>query len=189
MEPVTLRTARLELSLPVVADVDAIYDACQDPETQRYTTVPSPYERKHAEEFVPRVAADWQSGAHLTWAMRDGSLLAGMIGLYRLDGRGAGELGYWVSPWSRRRGLLTEAARAVIDWGFSAEGEGLGLHRIEWRAVVGNVGSARAARTLGFRYEGTLRQALVGAHGRDDGWIAGLLATDDRTPQPWPVLD
>ncbi|GAA5095359.1 GNAT family N-acetyltransferase [Microbacterium yannicii] len=187
MEPTILRTRRLELSLPVEADVDAIYEACQDAETQRYTTVPSPYERTHAEEFVPRTDADWESGAHVTWAMREGPVLAGMIGLYRLDGRGAGELGYWVSPWSRRRGLLTEAARAVLDWGFAADGPG--LQRIEWRAVVGNVGSARAARTLGFRYEGTLRQALVGAQGRDDGWIAGLLATDDRTPQPWPVLD
>ena len=91
VEPVTLHTARLVLSLPAESDVDAIYDACQDAETQRYTTVPSPYERKHAEEFVPKVAADWQSGAHVTWAMRDGSVLAGMIGLYRLDGRGSGE--------------------------------------------------------------------------------------------------
>lgn len=187
MEPVTLHTARLVLSVPAESDVDAIFEACQDAETQRYTTVPSPYERKHAEEFVPKVAADWESGAHLTWAMREGEVLAGMIGLYRLDGRGSGEVGYWVSPWSRRRGLLVEAARAVIDWGFAPEG--LGLERIEWRAVVGNIGSARAARALGFRYEGTLRQALVDSHGRDDGWIAGLLATDDRSPQPWPVLD
>ena len=187
MEPSILRTDRLELSLPVDSDVDAIYEACQDAEIQRYTPVPSPYERRHAEEFVPRVASDWQSGAHVSWAMREGTVLAGMIGLYRLDGRGSGELGYWVSPWSRRRGFLVEAARAVIDWGFSTEG--FGLDRIEWRAVVGNLGSARAARTLGFRFEGTLRRALVGSHGRDDGWIAGLLATDDRAPQAWPVLD
>ncbi|RIJ56112.1 GNAT family N-acetyltransferase, partial [Clavibacter phaseoli] len=24
--------------------------------------------------------------------------------------------------------------------------------------------------------------------GREDDWLAGLLATDDRTPRPWPVL-
>ena len=187
MEPVTLRTERLELSLPTLDDVDAIYDACQDADTQRYTTVPSPYERRHAEEFVPKVAEEWKSGAHVTWAMREGEVLAGMIGLYRLDGRGGGELGYWVSPWSRRRGLLTEASRAVIDWGFDPAGAD--LHRIEWRAVVGNLGSARAARTLGFHYEGTLREALVGSFGRDDGWIAALLRTDDRMPQPWPVIE
>lgn len=185
MEPVTLRTARLELSPPRMDDVAAIYEACQDPDTQRYTTVPSPYERHQAEEFVPRVTEQWGDGVHLTWAMREGDTLAGMIGLYRLDG-GAGELGYWVSPWSRRRGLLVEAAHAVLDWGFAATGATLA--RIEWRAVVGNVASARGARALGFRYEGLLREGIAGSGRRDDAWIAGLLAGDDRTPQPWPVL-
>jgi RimJ/RimL family protein N-acetyltransferase len=86
---------------------------------------------------------------------------------------------------SRRRGLLTEAARAVIDWGFAPDG--VHAARIEWRAVVGNRASARVAQALGFRYEGMLRQALANSLGRDDGWIAGLLATDERTPQHWPV--
>ena len=187
MQPVILRTERLELSLPTADDVDSIFDACQDADTQRYTTVPSPYERRHAEEFVPRVAADWESGAPVTWAMREGDVLAGMIGLYRLNGRGDGELGYWVSPWSRGKGLVGEASRAVVEWGFSPEGGR--LTRIEWNAVVGNIASARAARTLGFRYEGLRRQALTGSAGRDDGWTAALLASDDRTPQRWAVLE
>jgi len=109
-----------------------------------------------------------------------------MVGLHRL-GRGDGELGYWMTAAARGQGLLTEAARAVVDWGFSPDG--LGLARIEWRAVTGNVPSARAARALGFRYEGLLRQALLHSTGRrDDAWIAGLLPGDDRTPQEWTVL-
>lgn len=186
MEPVVLRTARLELSVPRVGDIDAIHEACQDADTQRYTTVPSPYERHHAEEFIPRVADQWAEGVHLTWAIREGDVLAGTVGLYRIDA-GAGELGYWISPWSRRRGLITEASRAVLDWGFAPSGAA--LRRIEWRAVAGNTPSARAARALGFRYEGLLREGIAGKTGRVDAWIAGLLATDDRTPQPWPVLE
>lgn len=187
MRPVTLRTARLELSVPVEADVDAVFDACQDAAIRRYTTVPSPYERRDAEEFIDRVAKNWADGVEQTWAIRDGDVLAGMIGLYR-QGTGAAELGYWMAPASRERGFGTEAARAVVDWAFSREG--LGLERIEWRAVVGNLGSGRIARSLGFRYEGMLRKALRNGSGqRDDGWIAGLLATDDRAVQPWPVLD
>lgn len=186
MEPIILRTARLELSRPVGTDVDAIFEACQDADIQRFTTVPSPYTRQHAEAFVEKVAADWAAGVHLTWAMRHEGTLAGMIGMYRLDGKGTGELGYWVARPARGGGLLTEAARAVIDWGFAAEG--LDLDRIEWKAIAGNAASARAARTLGFRYEGLLRQGLVSQHGRDDGWIAALLRGDDREPQPWPVL-
>jgi len=187
MQKVTLRTDRLELSLPRESDVDALFAACQDPDIRRYTTVPSPYERRHAVEFVERVAKHWDDGDEQTWAMRDGATLAGVVGLYR-QGGGAAELGYWVAPDSRGHGFVTEAARAVVDWAFSDEG--LELARIEWRAVVGNVASARAARTLGFRFEGTLRGALRNGSGdRNDGWIAGLLATDDRIPQAWPVLE
>lgn len=186
MDPVTLRTRRTVLSVPGADDVDAIFAACQDPATQRYTTVPSPYERTHAADFVAVVATRWVSGVEQTWAIRDGDTLAGMIGLYH-HGRGSVELGYWMTPGSRGRGLLTEAAAEVVDWGLSPRG--LGLHRIEWRAVVGNVASARAARALGFRYEGLVRRGLTNSRGHDDGWIAGILAEDDRAPQPWPVLD
>jgi RimJ/RimL family protein N-acetyltransferase len=187
VEPVTLHTERLTLSVPTDDDVDAIHAACQDGAIQRYTTVPSPYERQHAEGFISFARTRWAEGLEATWAIRDGDALAGMVGINGISPGGSGELGYWMAPGSRRRGLLTEAARAVIDWGFSADAAG--LQRIEWRAVVGNVGSARAARALGFRYEGTLRSALANSFGRDDGWVAGLLPGDDRMPQTWPVLD
>ncbi|MFH8250682.1 GNAT family N-acetyltransferase [Microbacterium sp. B2969] len=187
MEPVTLRTARFELTLPEAGDVDAIYDACQDSGIRRYTTVPTPYEHHHAEEFIARAAKGWADGIEYTWVVRDAGALAGMVGLYR-PAAGQAELGYWTAPAARGRGVMTEASRAVVDWGFSADG--LGLARMEWRAVVGNVPSARIARTLGFGFEGTLRGALRnGAGDRDDGWIAGLLLGDDRTPKPWPVLE
>ncbi|QKJ20081.1 GNAT family N-acetyltransferase [Microbacterium hominis] len=185
MQPVSLRTARAVLSTPTEDDVDAIYVACQDAAIQRFTTVPSPYEREHALGFVHMVAERWRDDSEYTWAIRASGRLAGMIGLHGV-GRGAAEIGYWMAPWARRQGLLVEAAHAVVDWGFADLSPR--LERIEWRAVVGNVGSARVARSLGFRYEGTLRQALANAHFRDDGWVAGLLRGDDRTPQPWPVL-
>lgn len=188
MEPVTLRTDRLVLTSPGPGDVDALYEACQDADIQRYTTVPSPYLREHAVAFIDTVAEQWGRGVALTWAIRRDERLIGTIGLYRLDGLGAAEIGYWVAPPARGEGVLREAAAAVIEWGFAADG--LGLARIEWRAVVGNLASARAARALGFRYEGMLRAALRNGSGwRSDGWVAGLLAHDDRAPTSWQVLD
>ncbi|MBB2976399.1 RimJ/RimL family protein N-acetyltransferase [Microbacterium endophyticum] len=186
MEPVVLHTARLVLSAPTAADVPAIFAACQDPDIQRYTTVPSPYLREHAEKFISDTAEQWDAKTHLTWAMRHNDRLVGMIGLYRLDKDGGAELGYWVDPETRGRGFVTEASAAVLDWAFDRHT--LGLQRVEWRAVVGNNASARAARAVGFRYEGTRRRALVHGDYRDDGWAAALLAEDDRQPQAWPVL-
>ncbi|WP_029090019.1 GNAT family N-acetyltransferase [Brevibacterium album] len=208
MEPVTLTTPRLELSAPTAADEDAIFAVCQDPDIQRWTTVPSPYTCAHAEGFVALTAQGWEKDAEHTWAIRtgagaadrgrpdastfpddpafpDASALVGMISLSR-NGPGAAEIGYWLAPSARGRGLLAEAATAVLDWGFSAEG--MALERIIWRAKVGNIASARTARALGFRYEGLLRKGLRMQSGGVDGWIAGLLDSDDRTTHPWPVL-
>src|SRR5690606_4365088 len=100
MDPVTLRTSRLELSAPTAADVDAIFAACQDPLIQQYTTVPSPYERHHAAGFVDLATGWWAAGTEVTWAIRHGGTLAGMIGVHRL-GKGDGEIGYWMAPGSR----------------------------------------------------------------------------------------
>lgn len=185
MMPVELRTPRTLLSMPARHDVAAIFAACQDADIQRYTTVPSPYLREHAEGFVAAAPGRWAEGIEATWAIRDDQTLIGMIGLHRLS-EDTPEIGYWMSRPARGRGLLTEAAGAVIDWAFSAEGPH--APRIQWRAVVGNRASARVARAIGFRYEGTMRQALSNSFGRDDAWFAGLLSGDDRTPQPWAVL-
>lgn len=187
MQPVALHTERLVLSIPTEADIDAITAACQDPEVSRWTTVPSPYTREDAVDFVELVAKWWADGVETVWAIRKNEVLAGMIGLHRITEHphgGDAEIGFWGVAELRGQGVMGEAARAVVDYAFDE----LKLARLGWRAVVGNIPSARTARSLGFRYEGMLRQALTGARGRDDGWIAGLLATDDRRPVEWPVL-
>ena len=188
MSPVTLTTERLVLSAPTSADVDAITAACQDPEIPRWTTVPTPYSREDAEGFVRLIAGWWEDGSQAIWAIRHDDALVGTIGLHHITEHPAGahtELGFWMAAEARGNGFLTEAGRAVIDWGFAERG----ITRIQWRAVVGNDASARAARAMGFRYEGLLRQALTSPRGRDDGWVAGLLATDDRVPVAWPIFD
>jgi len=188
MEPVTLTTERLVLRAPDLSDVDAITAACQDPEIPRWTTVPSPYTRDDAVDFVRRVGEWWADGSETVWAARRDGRLVASIGLHHIEDHptgGRAELGFWVAAPARGQGYVVEAARAVIDWGFRE----LGLARIEWRAIVGNVPSAKAARALGFRYEGLLRQAFASGDRREDSWVGGLLASDDRTPVAWPMLD
>ena len=47
-----LRTDRLVLRPYRPDDVDAVFAACQDPDNQRWLTIPSPYHRDDAVEFV-----------------------------------------------------------------------------------------------------------------------------------------
>jgi ribosomal-protein-alanine N-acetyltransferase len=55
------------------------------------------------------------------------------------------------------KGLMTEAARLVVDYVFSTER----VNRLEIRCDVENRASARIAEKLGFTHEGVARQATL----------------------------
>jgi RimJ/RimL family protein N-acetyltransferase len=182
VEPVELSDDRLLLRPPRAEDVPAIHRACQDPDIQQWTTVPSPYTPEDAEQFVHEMsAAAWASGVGASFVVVDratGELLAS-IALMHISERevpagGRAEIGYWCAPWARGRGVMTDAARLLCRWGF----EQLGLARIDWYAEVGNNGSRRIAEKVGFTIEGEQRGRLVNKGERRDGWVGGLLRAD-----------
>jgi RimJ/RimL family protein N-acetyltransferase len=173
MNPVSLRTERLLLRPFGVADADAVYQACQDPDIQFYTPVPKPYRREDAEAFVgestPKGWAD--DSDYVLGAFRvDTGALVGSFCLTRIF-QGVYELGYWAAKEQRGQGYSTEAARALCAWGW----ETLEMHRIEWWAMVGNGPSRALAEKLGFTVEGTLYRRAIAAGEPRDWWVGGLL--------------
>jgi RimJ/RimL family protein N-acetyltransferase len=65
----------------------------------------------------------------------------------------AADIGYELDPRYWGHGYATEAARAIVAFGF----EQLGLHRVWSWCIADNVGSARVLEKLGMRREGRLR--------------------------------
>ncbi|MGA5820584.1 GNAT family N-acetyltransferase [Kitasatospora sp. NPDC094028] len=177
-EPVTLTTGRLVLRAPRESDIDAVFAACQDPEIQRWTVVPSPYRREDAEFFVRDLSANgWRTGANRIWCVfeRESGALVGSQGLVLRDNDpGCAEIGWWAVKEFRGRGYTTEAARAVSHYGLRE----LGLRRLEWVAYVGNGGSRAVAEKAGYRIEGTLRAFAEQRGVFHDAWLASLLASD-----------
>jgi RimJ/RimL family protein N-acetyltransferase len=161
------------------ADVPACVRACNDPLTARYTTVPQPYDAKHAESFINVFAPGmWARGTEAVFAIADADdALVGTMAL-RLPGdelvTPTGDVGYLIGPWARGRGYASAALRALTDWGFA----NLALRRIEWQAYVGNTASRATAERAGFRVEGELREALQHRGDFMDAWIGARLAPD-----------
>lgn len=188
-----MRSARLTdgvvlLRPPDEADLDAITLACQDPEIAAWVSTPYPYRRSHAEGFLHHVVQPgWETGGELVWSIRDAEddQLLGMIGLHGLADRSA-EVGFWIAPWGRARGVAGRAVGLVLDHAFDPDG--LDLVRVLWQAFVGNWPSRRIAWRAGFRMEGTIRAHTVQRDGvRRDAWVGTLLADDPRRPnEPWP---
>ncbi|WP_431279690.1 GNAT family N-acetyltransferase [Leifsonia poae] len=192
-EPVVLTGSRVVLSIPGEADIDRIAELCRDPAVAAWTTVPVPYSRGDAENFVlGMVTRGWAHGTHCTWAIRreSGGPLVGMIGIDGISD-GDAEIGFWLAPEARRQGLMSEAVSLAVDYGFAQRGaegrSGLALDRLVWRAFVGNAASASVARRAGFRYEGTRRLGGIQRGRRLDDWQAALLRDDPRDPvSDWP---
>jgi len=186
VEPVEISAGALHLRAHGPGDIRAVFEACQDPDIQRWTTVPSPYSEDDARKFVTEIVPEgWRTGRELTWAVLDsmtGELLAS-VGLGRHQGdRAIAEIGFWCAAAARGRGVTTRAVAVVCRWAFAE----LNLARIEWLAVVGNDGSRRVAEKVGFTFEGTLRSRIdLGDGVRHDAWAASLLA-GDAIPA-WPA--
>ncbi|MEU0172993.1 GNAT family N-acetyltransferase [Streptomyces massasporeus] len=185
MDPVTLTTDRLLLRTVGSQETDAVYGACQDPDVQRWTTIPSPYLREHARSFTEQLVPDgWADGSMFTFGvfLHSGEL-TGMLGI-TLRALGMGEIGFWAVKEHRANGYVTEAALAACRWAFTHAA----LDRVEWRAEVGNRASRAVAERAGFTIEGTLRSAMNNKGVRRDIWVGSLLPSDMGLPSTAPYL-
>ncbi|MFF9273501.1 GNAT family N-acetyltransferase [Streptomyces griseosporeus] len=186
MEPATLTTDRLLLRAVGPQDTDAVYAAAQDPDIQRWTTIPSPYLPEHARGFTEQVVPDgWADGSMYTFGvfLPAGEELVGMVGL-TMRSLGVAEIGFWATKEHRGHGYLTEATVAASHWAFTA----LAVDRVEWRAEVGNHASRAVALRAGFTMEGTLRSAVNNKGVRRDCWVASLLPSDLGLSSTAPYL-
>jgi RimJ/RimL family protein N-acetyltransferase len=166
---------------PTDNDAAAILDGASDPETVRFTRVPSPYTLEMAHEFVGTIRSGWADGTTCIWAVcraAEPAELLGVIGLHGIDlsgePGGIAEIGYWMRPAGRGRGLMKRGARLVSLFGIDE----LGLTRIDWVATVGNVASRHIAESNGYVVEGLLRRKDAPRGVRHDIWIGGLLSED-----------
>ncbi|MEU5718881.1 GNAT family N-acetyltransferase [Streptomyces sp. NPDC020403] len=187
MEPITLTTERLLLRPFEPRDVDEVHAACQAPDIQRWTTIPSPYSRADAELFVRELSPrGWQDDTMYSFAVtaRDGGPVTGALGIERRSLAGTYEVGYWTAPDRRGRGFTAEAVLAAARWTFTA----LAADRLEWRTEVGNTASRAVALRAGFRMEGEQRSALLNKGTRRDTWTGALLPADLGLPGTHPYL-
>lgn len=113
-----------------------------------------------AEQYVRRMHANWITREALIFGIwhRDGSFLGG-AGFHRFDWAVPSlEFGYWSGTQARGRGWVTQAVRALLDFGFDA----LNAER-QWATVdVDNAPSIALLERCGCRREAQLRR-----HSRD----------------------
>ena len=177
MIPDVIRTERLELRPYREQDVDDILTYAKDPEWARFLSVPQPYTKKDAEQFIAvNLSAD--RNVDLAWAIeRQGKVIGGIDLWFDLPNRVA-ETGYSLSRDHWGQGYTTEAAEALIENAFMHCTE---LNRIKAMADPRNPASIRVMEKVGMTREGVLRQNRVTKGEIVDECWCGILRTEWQT--------
>lgn len=153
----TLTTDRLILRPFAPADAADVQRMAGSKQVASTTmNIPHPYEDGVAEKWIAGHAVAFAADKSLTLAISltgDGRLVGAIsLGINRRHRRA--ELGYWIGPEFWSNGYCTEAARAVLAYGF----ERLDLHRIVAHHLTRNPASGRVMNKIGMTHEGSLRQ-------------------------------
>ena len=178
-EPPRLTTRRLCLRPLRAGDAEPLFAVFSDAETMRWWSSPPHDSPVVTAEVIERARASFYGGDGVEWAitLADDERAVGKIGHWRWQrAHSRSEVGFILRRDLWRRGLMTEALGAVIDWGFAQ----LGLHSVEAQLDVDNVGSRRTLERVGFRQEGLLRQSYFDGHDYRDTLVFGMLAADRR---------
>ena len=131
-----------------------------------------------ARAYLQRRADDHAADTrHCYGIWLDGALVGGaMFAMFDAPNRVC-ELGAWLVPQAQGRGLVTDAARALIDWAFRVRG----MRRVAWHNDPRNGRSEAVARRLGLVFEGRLRSAHVNAGEQQDIHVWSILDSE------WPA--
>ncbi len=153
----SLETDRLQLRPFHSDDAETVQRLVNDPDIVATTrALHFPYPDGTAARWIAQHAEAWVSGRAAIFAisLKRTELVIGAIGLEIDAPDERAELGYWIDPAFWNRGYASEAAAAVVEFGFRH----LGLNRITAEHLVHNPASGRVLQKAGLRLEGILRQ-------------------------------
>ena len=169
-----LQTERLLLRFFELSDAEKVRElACDKAIADTTLNIPHPYEKGMAEEWISTHRIKFESGecVHFAIILKSTKELIGAIGLIIDKGFNRAELGYWVGKEYWNQGYCTEAARAVLGYGFCQ----LLLHKITSSHFIRNPSSGKVLRKIGMIEEGVFKEHVVKRDNYEDLVMYGIL--------------
>ncbi|WP_026690100.1 GNAT family N-acetyltransferase [Alteribacter aurantiacus] len=159
----TLETERLLLRKVTMNDVEAIYTYGSDEEVAKYVTWPTHKSISDTEEFVSFVSfvlSRYKNNDVAPWAIEEkatGKMIGTIDFVWWRPFHRTAEIGYVLSRDYWGGGITTEAAREIVNFGFTK----MNLIRIQARCFKENTPSKRVMEKVGMVFEGTHRKAML----------------------------
>lgn len=175
----TIETRRLILRPFQASDAEEQQVLINDKEIAANTrSIEFPYPDGAAVKWIEQHPQLWLDGKSAIFAicLKNDDQLAGAIGLEISPQDENAELGYWIGRKYWNQGIATEAAAAVVRFGF----ETLALHKIHAHHVTRNPASGRILEKIGMVREGMFRSHIKKWGTFEDVVFYGILKSDSR---------
>lgn len=152
-----LTTERLVLRKTVMTDANEIFFLRSDADVLKYIDRAPAESLDEARAFVQLITDNIDNNIGVSWAItrKEDDMLIGSIAIWRINKEHhRGEVGYVLHPAHQGKGIMHEALKAVIDYGF----RDMKLHSLEANINPGNMSSQRVLERVGFVREAYFRE-------------------------------
>lgn len=171
-----LYTDRLDLIEIKQEHLGDIFKLFSDKRVTQYYNIKTLIIENEAQKFIDGFRSRFTKKAGIRWgiALKGQNNIIGTIGFNNFINRHRANVGYDLKVDFWNNGYLTEALKAVIEFGFIQ----LEINRIEAEVMQGNIASEKVLNKIGFKNEGVLRQWMYWNDKHYDMTMFSLLQSD-----------
>lgn len=162
---VTLNTQRLILRRLTIDDAQAMYDNwATDEKVNKYLSWNLHASVEATKELLTKWIAEYENPEQYCWVIEYDNTIIGTIGLHAISNKSLHcDMGYCIGSKWWGKGIVTEAARAVIKFAFNE----IGMNKVCALHDTENIGSGRVMEKNGMIREGCFRKHSLR---RDGTW-------------------
>ncbi|MGT2808728.1 N-acetyltransferase [Streptococcus iniae] len=173
----TIETEALLLRQFVLEDSQSVAIICNSDQVQKGTlSLPKPYTVASAIAWITTHKSRCEQDSAYNYAITDKKTgqLYGSVSLVRYPKTDLAELGYWIDPEVWNKGIATEAAKAMINYGFQIKN----LHKITAKHFLYNMASGKVMAKAGMSKEGYQKQQVLKDGNYEDVVHYGVLNSE-----------
>lgn len=172
-----LETERLILRKINMNDAKDLFAYGSNPEITKYVCWQTYKSKEDAVSFINKTLEQYSNGAVSPWGIviKEHNKLIGTCGFIRYDpDHNKGELAYALSCDYWNKGIMTEAVKKIIEFGF----ENMDLNKVQARCIKENIGSEKVMIKSGMKFDGILRNDILLKDNYFDLKVYSILKTE-----------
>ncbi|WP_298548999.1 GNAT family N-acetyltransferase [uncultured Aquimarina sp.] len=179
MKTSVLLTNRLQLRIVTLSDLSKTHELLSIPEVDKYNALGIPTNKEVTTVYLDEWIENYRMRKEFVFTvnLQSDNEFLGLISLRIGNPKyNIASIWYKLHPDFWGRGYATEAAKAILQFGFKE----VGLHRIEAGCAIDNIGSIRVLEKAGMIREGHKRKVLPLKTGWSDNYEFAMLEEDWR---------